>query len=88
MEGFGRCFAEPDDPRSGVAGRHDMLGILVIAVCTLLTGGEDCTDMAEFAETKLDFLRGFLRLEHGAPSHDAFGRLFRPLDPAQSRGFF
>ena len=88
MEGFAACFAELDDPRSGNAGRHDMLAMLVIAVCTLLTGGEDCTDMAEFAETKLDFLRGFLKLEHGAPSHDTFSRLFRLLDPEQFRTCF
>jgi DDE_Tnp_1-associated len=88
MEGFAACFADLDDPRSGNAGRHDMLEMLVIAVCTLLTGGEDCTDMAEFAETKLDFLRGFLKLEHGAPSHDTFGRLFRRLDPEQFRACF
>ena len=82
MEGFARCFAEPDDPRSGIAGRHDMLGMLVIAVCTLLAGGEDCTDMAAFAWTKRDVLRGSLKREHGGPSHDTFNRLFRLLDPA------
>lgn len=78
MEGFTRCFAEPDDPRGGIAGRHDMVGMLVIAVCTLLAGGEDCTDLAAFAETK----RGFLKPERRAPSHDTFSRLFRLLDPA------
>jgi hypothetical protein len=42
--------------------------------------------MAEFARTKLEFLRGFLKLEHGAPSHDTFSRLFRLLgDQARSR---
>jgi predicted transposase YbfD/YdcC len=88
MEGFAACFAELDDPRSGNAGRHDMLEMLIIAICTLLTGGEDCTDMADFAETKLDFLRGFLKLVHGAPSHDTFSRLFRLLDPEQFRACF
>lgn len=83
MEGFAGCFADLDDRRTGNAGRHDMVEMLVIAICTLLTGGEDCTDIAEFAETKLDFLRGFLRLEHGAPSHDTFSRLFRLLDSEQ-----
>jgi predicted transposase YbfD/YdcC len=65
-----------------------MLEMLVIALCSVLTGGEDCTDMAEFAETKLDFLRGFLELKHGAPSHDTFSRLFRLLDPEQFRACF
>jgi hypothetical protein len=37
MEGFATRFADLDDPRSGNAGRHDMLEMLVIAVCALLT---------------------------------------------------
>jgi predicted transposase YbfD/YdcC len=88
MEGFAACFAELDDPRSGNAARHKMLEMLVIALCSVLTGGDDCTDMAEFAETKLDFLRGFLELKHGAPSHDTFSRLFRLLDPEPFRTCF
>jgi len=88
MEGFKACFDGLQDPRTGNAGRHDLLEMLMIALCTVLCGGEDCTDMAEFAETKLEFLRGFLQLEHGAPSHDTFSRLFRLLDPEQFRDCF
>jgi predicted transposase YbfD/YdcC len=88
MDGFAACFAGLDDPRTGNAGRHDMLEMLVIALCSVLTGGEDCTDMAEFAETKLEFLRDCLKLEHGPPSHDTFSRLFRLLDPEQFRDCF
>src|ERR1700691_4806668 len=88
MDGFATCFEGLKDPRSGNAGRHDLLEMLVIALCTLLPGGEDCTDMAEFALAKLGFLRGFLKLKHGAPSHDTFSRLFRLLDPEQFRDCF
>jgi predicted transposase YbfD/YdcC len=88
MDGLIACFAELDYPRTGNAGRHDLLEMLVIALCTVLTGGEDCTDMAEFAATKLEFLRGFLKLEHGAPSHDTFSRLFRLLNPEQFSACF
>ena len=88
MEGFKACFEGLQDPRTGNAGRHDLLEMLMIALCTVLCGGEDCTDMAEFAATKLEFLRGFLKLEHGAPSHDTFSRLFRLLDPEQFRACF
>src|SRR5215831_15859364 len=83
MEGFKHCFEGLEDPRTGNAGRHDLLEMLMIALCTVVSGGEDCTDMAEFARTKLEFLRGFLKLEYGAPSHDTFSRLFRMLDPEQ-----
>ena len=88
MDGFAACFEGLDDPRTGNAGRHDLLEMLMIALCTVLSGGEDCTDMAEFARVKLGFLRGFLKLEHGAPSHDTFSRLFRLLDAEQFRGCF
>ena len=88
MEGFAACFADLDDPRTGNAARHKMLEMLVIALCSVLTGGDDCTDMAAFAETKLAFLRGFLELKHGAPSHDTFSRLFRLLDPEPFRTCF
>ena len=88
MEGFKACFEGLQDPRTGNAARHDLLEMLLIALCTVLCGGEDCTDMAEFARTKLEFLRSFLKLEHGAPSHDTFSRLFRLLDPEQFRVCF
>lgn len=88
MEGFKACFESLGDPRTGSAARHDLLEMLMVALCTALCGGEDCTDMADFVRTKPEFLRGFLKLEHGAPSHDTFSRLFRLLDPEQFRACF
>jgi predicted transposase YbfD/YdcC len=54
----------------------------------MLCGGEDCSDMALFGEAKEPFLRQFLRLRHGIPSHDTFSRLFRRLDPAPFQACF
>lgn len=47
----------------------------------MLCDAEDCTDIAEFAEAKLALLRRFVKLEHGAPRHDTFSRVFRLLEP-------
>lgn len=80
MEEFVSCFAEVTDPRQNNA-RHNLHEILMIALCTLLCGGEDCSDMALFGEAKEPFLRQFLTLKHGIPSHDTFSRVFRLLDP-------
>ena len=44
--------------------------------------------MALFARAKEPFLRGFLKLQNGLPSHDTFSRLFRLLDPEQFRATF
>lgn len=83
MEGFAPCFGGLADPRPGNARRHDLLEMLLLALCAVLAGAEDCTAMAEFACDKLEFLSSFLKLEHGAPSHDTFSRLCRRLDSEQ-----
>jgi predicted transposase YbfD/YdcC len=44
--------------------------------------------MAAFAVAKEPFLRSFLKLENGLPSHDTFSRLFRLLDPEQFHAVF
>lgn len=87
MERFSACFADLEDPR-GDNGRHDLHEILVIALCTMLCGGENCSDMALFGRAKEAFLRQFLRLRHGIPSHDTFSRVFRRLDPVQFHACF
>jgi predicted transposase YbfD/YdcC len=87
MEEFVACFAEVVDPRQENA-RHNLHELLLIALCTMLCGGEDCSDMALFGEAKEPFLRQFLRLRHGIPSHDTFSRVFRLLDPAPFEACF
>ena len=83
MEQFAACWEGLEDPRTGNAGLHDFHELLMIALCTTLCGGQSAVAMARFAEAKETFLRGFLKLEHGLPSHDTFSRLFRQLDPVQ-----
>lgn len=81
MDQFAACFEELDDPRSGNAALHDFHALLIIALCTVLCGGQGAVDMALFARAKEPFLREFLDLKNGPPSHDTFSRLFRLLDP-------
>ena len=88
MEAFAACFEGLEDPRTGNAGRHDLLEILMIALCTILCGGQTAVDMHVFGRAKEGFLRKFLKLEHGPPSHDTFSRVFRLLDPDQFRTCF
>jgi predicted transposase YbfD/YdcC len=88
MEGLAACFEDLADPRTGNAGRHDLVEIMVIALCTVLSGGQYASDMALFAREKEGFLRQFLGLENGLPSHDTFSRVFRLLDPEQFRACF
>jgi len=88
LEEFAACWEGLEDPRTGNAGLHDLHELLMIALCTVLCGGQGAVDMALFAKSKEAFLRGYLKLKNGPPSHDTFSRLFRLLDPAQFGAVF
>jgi predicted transposase YbfD/YdcC len=76
------AFSVLPDPRLARGKEHRWSELLFIAVCTLLTGGESFYDMEEFACLRQEWLRTFLVLPGGVPSHDTFNRLFQALDPA------
>lgn len=73
-------FGAVADPRAGNA-RHDFLEVIFVALAASLCGAEDCTEMALFARAKLEVLRQVVKLDHGAPSHDTFSRVFRMIAP-------
>lgn len=74
-------FAELEDPRTGNALLHPLDEILIIAICAIICGANHWTEVAAFGQAKETWLRTFLDLEAGIPSHDTFGRVFRHLDP-------
>lgn len=80
-DNFSQIFEGVEDPRRSNATRHDLHEMLMIALLCVLCGGEGCCDMALFGRSKEQFLRKFMVLEHGIPSHDAFSDLFKALDP-------
>jgi predicted transposase YbfD/YdcC len=79
MRKFKKAFRGLSDPRAGNT-RHDLQTVLFIALAATLCGADSCSDMADFGASKEGFLRLFLDLEHGVPSHDTFSRVFRLLD--------
>jgi len=81
-------FQTLEDPRIERTKKHLLLDILIIAVCTLLTGGEGFQDMELFGKSKRQWLQTFLALPHGIPSHDTFGRVFARLNPTRFQECF
>jgi len=81
-------FRTLEDPRIERTKKHLLLDILVIALCTLLTGGEGFQDMALFGKSKQAWLQTFLALPRGIPSHDTFGRVFARLNPQRFQQCF
>ena len=74
-------FQDLPDPRVNRTKDHDLIDVLVIAICTLLCAGESFNDMEDFGRAKQDWFKTFLALRNGIPSHDTFNRVFAALDP-------
>lgn len=76
-------FGEIEDPRMDRNKKHLLSEVLFIALCSMLVGGQNFTDMEEFGCHKEPWLRKFLKLENGTPSHDTFRRVFCLVRPEQ-----
>lgn len=79
--GIVECFADVPDPRVNRTLEHKVVDILVIGLCATLTVGENFTDMEAFGKAKESWLKTFLELPGGIPSHDTFNRVFSAIDP-------
>lgn len=75
-------FADLEDPRADNA-RHNLFDILVIAILAVICGADSWVQIEIYGRAKEEWLRRFLELPHGIPTHYTFNRLFRRLDPDQ-----
>lgn len=75
-----KIFAQVPDFRTECYITYDLSEILVISLCGVLSGAEDFEEIAEYGRQKEPFLRQFLELPNGVPSHDTFNRVFLHMD--------
>lgn len=75
------CLIKITDPRMDRTRQHKLIDIMVIGLCTMITVGDHFTDMEDFGNYKHDWLKTFLELPNGVPSHDTFNRVFSAIDP-------
>ena len=83
-----RYFGTLTDPRIDRAKEHRLLDIITIVLCAVLCGADDWVAIETFGRAKEAWLRGFLSLPSGIPSHDTFGRVFARLNPTEFRTCF
>jgi len=88
VAGIVRHFEGLSDPRTGNAKQHIFLEILIMAICAVICGADGWSDVELFAKNKKAWLKTFLKLPKGVPSHDTFGRVFALIKPEEfQKGF-
>lgn len=81
--GLVKHFEGLPDPRSGNAKTHIFLEILIIAILAVICGADGWSDVELFGKNKKAWLKTFLKLPKGIPSHDTFGRVFAKIKPEE-----
>jgi len=88
IKGLAACFTGLEDPRETSRCDHQLIDILVIAVCAVIACAESWEDIALYGRSKQAWLATFLALPNGIPSHDTFRRVFMLIDPDAFEGCF
>jgi predicted transposase YbfD/YdcC len=81
-------FAKVPDPRIDRARLHPLTSVLVLSICAVICGADSFVSIEHFGTAREEWLKTFLDLPHGIPSHDTIGRIFAMLNPkALERAF-
>jgi predicted transposase YbfD/YdcC len=83
VHGLTTCFVGLHDPRVQGRCEHSLLDILAITLLAVMCGADDWPEVEVFGQKRDEWLRGFLLLPNGIPSHDTFRRVFGLLDRQQ-----
>lgn len=81
-------FGNLTDPRIDRNKEHTLLDIVGLSICGVICGADGWTEIEEFGKSKENWLRSFLELPNGIPSHDTIGRVFAHLLPGEFQKSF
>ena len=74
-------FSSLSDPRMEKKTKHNLEDIIAITICAAICGADDWVAVANYGRAKHDWLKTFLQLPNGIPSHDTFGNVFCIINP-------
>ena len=81
-------FEKLSDPRVDRTKDHKLIDILVIALCAMICGADNFVAMETYGNSQSQWLKQFLDLKNGIPSHDTFARVFARIDPDEFEACF
>ena len=81
-------FETLEDPRTAYLIEHRLLDIVALTICAVVCGAEGWEDIEAYGRSKLEWLKTFLELPNGIPSHDTVSRVFARLEPSKLQECF
>ncbi len=81
-------FSTLEDPRIERTKRHKLIDIITITICAVISNADGWTEIERYGRSKYKWLKKFLELPNGIPSHDTFARVFARLNPEQLQQCF
>lgn len=81
-------FGQIKDPRRDVTKLHKLDDILLIGIMAVISGAQTWNEIEDYGVVKEEFLREFLELPYGIPSHDTFNRVLSSIDSQQFEACF
>lgn len=81
-------FETLEDPRTAYLIEHPLIDIIALTICAVICGAETWEDIEAYGHSKQDWLKTFLQLPSGIPSHDTIARVFALLEPTQLQECF
>ncbi len=82
------AFSSLEDPRIDRHKRHKLLDIMILTICAVISGAEGWEAIEQFGKDKEDWLKKWIALENGIPSHDCIARVIARIEPTQMSEFF
>ncbi|MFZ2449804.1 MAG: ISAs1 family transposase [Methylovulum miyakonense] len=77
------AFSSLEDPRIERHKRHNLLDIIILTICSVISGAEGWDAIEQFGKDKEEWLKKWITLENGIPSHDCIARVIARIEPTQ-----
>ncbi|MDY6900708.1 MAG: ISAs1 family transposase [Cyanobacteriota bacterium] len=81
-------FVDLEDPRIERTKRHQLIDVITIAICAVICGADSWVAIETYGQAKEEWLKRFLELPNGIPSHDTFARIFASINPQKFQECF
>lgn len=83
-----KYFCNLTDPRNQRETNHKLIDIVTLTICAVISGSDEWVSIERYGKAKYEWLKTFLELPNGIPSHDTLARVFSVLSPVEFQQCF